>query len=554
MKFCDECGRQLEDGAQFCDRCGRSQAAVATEPQSPPVAVESASTDKIPFAWNLPELPVVWKAVILFVVAICARILFLEWVGMDYVGWYADSYHHWQIAFYTLHIGLAQNPPRMWDLSGQEYFWGLLPTLTESLLLYIFNSTSLVPFRLFNSVTGSISVVLIYLLGRRFFDDRMGLLAGVTSALSPVLWEVDTSGMLDPMGITLLLLGLLLYKKRNYLTGLVLGLASLVHIEYWFLSLAVIAFYLVYERSGIEFLPAIFGWLTPMAPYFYVMQIQTGDALYALHYNLVSSVVGEWITGLSVPMVYQILPRAAFLLIFAACVICVIWMIRRIPPSYPFHSFFLARVSMQGIIFGMTAYVVPYIAFGQIPRVLIDRLFAIDYYYIPFVVALVATWLIRRRHFHFEVPEPHLGSEIRVKSGAIMVILLLFNGALFPLVISQYYTTYGSYENQLEMADFIASHYHGGTIINSLVTVNYRLINDGIPLQNVFGTLYCPAAGGRDAYAWLVLHNVTWVIPDSNLQVCFPSLLQSNTAPFHLAYGTFVYTVNQQELARLAGP
>src|SRR3990170_941631 len=155
-----------------------------------------------------------WNGVLLFALAFVSRVLFLQSVGIDFTGWYSDAYHHWQIAYYTLHVGLAQNPPRMWDLSGQEYFWGLLPTLTQSFLLYVFNTSSLLPFRLFDTLMGSFSVVLVYFLGKRFFNGRIGLLAGVMTALSPVLWEVDTSGMLDPLGITLLLLGLLLYKRR----------------------------------------------------------------------------------------------------------------------------------------------------------------------------------------------------------------------------------------------------------------------------------------------------------------------------------------------------
>jgi len=31
------------------------------------------------------------------------------------------SYHHWQISYLTLKIGLAHG--RMWDLNGMEYYW-----------------------------------------------------------------------------------------------------------------------------------------------------------------------------------------------------------------------------------------------------------------------------------------------------------------------------------------------------------------------------------------------------------------------------------------------
>ena len=57
--------------------------------------------------------------------AIVAGALFLEAVSLDYAGWYHDSYHYWQIAIYTLHIGLVQDPPRMWGLNKRRMSGGL---------------------------------------------------------------------------------------------------------------------------------------------------------------------------------------------------------------------------------------------------------------------------------------------------------------------------------------------------------------------------------------------------------------------------------------------
>lgn len=37
-KFCQSCGKQLEDNAQFCDGCGATQAASGAAPQAAPVA------------------------------------------------------------------------------------------------------------------------------------------------------------------------------------------------------------------------------------------------------------------------------------------------------------------------------------------------------------------------------------------------------------------------------------------------------------------------------------------------------------------------------------
>src|SRR3979490_1862223 len=43
---------------------------------------------------------------------------------------YGDVWHHWQIAYLTKEIGLsAPEGPRLWDLKGLDYFWGILHPL-----------------------------------------------------------------------------------------------------------------------------------------------------------------------------------------------------------------------------------------------------------------------------------------------------------------------------------------------------------------------------------------------------------------------------------------
>ncbi|TMD35164.1 MAG: hypothetical protein E6I95_04275, partial [Chloroflexi bacterium] len=62
------------------------------------------------------------------------------------LGAYNDVWHHWQIAYMTKEIGLsAPGGPRLWDLKGLEYFWGVLHPL---LMVGVFD------------VTGSIDIVL----------------------------------------------------------------------------------------------------------------------------------------------------------------------------------------------------------------------------------------------------------------------------------------------------------------------------------------------------------------------------------------------------------
>jgi hypothetical protein len=487
----------------------------------------------------------------LFSLALFLRLLFLFLVsGLEYCGWYHDSYHHWQIAYYSLHVGFKQNPPRMWDLNGMEYFWGLLPTLTESFLLWLFNTTSIAPFRIFNSIMGSLSACLIYLLGKKYFDEQTGLFSAVLVAVCPILWEVDTSGMLEPTGVILLLFALLVYDRSPFACGLFLGLASLCHIEFWFLALGVCSFYLIFKRSAVSFVPSVLGWLTPMTPYFYFMQTRTGDWLYALKYNYFCNVIGKWLDT-SLPPKAQILPRsiAAVLLVLSAAIL--LYLIKNRPRGYVLHVFFWVFIAMQGAIFGLTAYITPYLIVGQVSRLLIDRLFAINYYYLSLMAALAL------QRFSARFSACRMG--ISYRSFIFLFIVIVYLSSLM-LVVQQYFSGvyYVPYAKQMRTADWIASHRNGGSVISSLVILNYRLIRNGVPYDIVFGSLYSPRHYGSEniteSYLWLRKLNVTLVVVDQNIIENFPLLENrpDDFPPFHIRTKPpeyeYVYYVNQTEL------
>src|SRR3990170_2562721 len=66
---------------------------------------------------------------LIFFIALVPRLYFIFFVNNPQnagLGWYNDSYHHWQIAYLTQEIGLSHGFLRLWDLIGMEYFWGIL--------------------------------------------------------------------------------------------------------------------------------------------------------------------------------------------------------------------------------------------------------------------------------------------------------------------------------------------------------------------------------------------------------------------------------------------
>jgi hypothetical protein len=88
-------------------------------------------------------LPLHWRwTVAVAAVAALPRLLYL-FVFSDPensgLGAYNDVWHHWQIAYLTKEIRLsAPGGPRLWDLKGLDYFWGVLHPL---LMVAVFDAT-----------------------------------------------------------------------------------------------------------------------------------------------------------------------------------------------------------------------------------------------------------------------------------------------------------------------------------------------------------------------------------------------------------------------------
>ena len=66
---------------------------------------------------------------LVFLIAFLARLIVYWWIPVD---WNSDSYHHWQISYLTLHIGLREG--RRWDLLGCDYYWGMIPDRVQAAL------------------------------------------------------------------------------------------------------------------------------------------------------------------------------------------------------------------------------------------------------------------------------------------------------------------------------------------------------------------------------------------------------------------------------------
>src|SRR5256885_15843327 len=121
-------------------------------------------------------------------------------------GLYTDVYQHWQIAYLTKEIGLDHGL-RLWDLKGVEYFWGSLHPIVLVIFFFVTGSTDIVLARIQSLAFGSLGVVLIFHLCRRYWNLSVAIAATAFAAIAPTSVFNDPSGLLEPIGASLSVLG-----------------------------------------------------------------------------------------------------------------------------------------------------------------------------------------------------------------------------------------------------------------------------------------------------------------------------------------------------------
>ena len=465
-------------------------------------------------------------------IAFTVRLAFLLVVVPIDFAW--DSYHRWQIAYYTLHKGLKQG--RMWDLFGMEYYWGILPELVEAFLLWLFKSSSLMAFRAFNALIGSVSIFLLYRICKKHFNDRVAFASSLLAAICPPLVIWDTSALDGSLGVFFLLLSLYFYENRQYLCGLTLGLASMCRVEFYFLTLGLCLCYLIFERSGTKFVPAISGWLTTMVPYLLFLQTRTGDWLYQVRWNYLSS-MGAW--GLS-PMWFSesLLWRVMWGIILFATILSLVRVYRKKTSNYFIWALFLGYTMFQGVV-----YTVSVTRYVRLHDMLSINLGLQNIRFVPnyiFAIVLAPMLVNKLRSDHFSNP---LG-RMKIKRGQVasaVIIAFLFTAWLYAdssVCNAMSRDLKSTWWDVIDRSGLL-SHYRGGTIIidPGCPQMTYYLIQRGISHEHILGSLYCPGGERNQSLAWFRMENATWYIHILGTSNIFSELNRGGDhPPFYLTY------------------
>jgi hypothetical protein len=335
-----------------------------------------------------------WTAAVAAVAAI-PRLLYL-FVFTDPenpgLGAYNDVWHHWQIAYLTKEIGLsAPGGPRLWDLKGLDYFWGVLHPILMVAVFDVTGSIDIVLNRLVSLVFGVAVVVLLFHICRRHWGVQAAIGAAMVAGVLPTSVMNDASGMLEPLGVALCLVGIWAWQKPSGVwSGLALGLATMARAEAWIFGLGLVVAALLRKRAP-QRGPLVATFVVVMLLYMKVLLDQTGNAVYPLWWNFFANAVGKWEYTAITSDQAAVRPVLGGLLVVALAGLA--WSLWKRPASFMLLTFgFGYWVFVAGML-GFTSYLASWVWWMPITRV-----FAFPYVFAGVLVAVVLLWWAPRRY------------------------------------------------------------------------------------------------------------------------------------------------------------
>jgi hypothetical protein len=429
------------------------------------------------------------------IIAIALGIFFLALLPRLYVlffvtdpqnpgmGWYGDTFHHWQIAYLSKEIGFSQGFLRLWDFKGMEYFWGLLHPLSLSFLFTITGSIDIVIPRLLSITAGSASLVILFFLLRRYFNPQVALAGVLLATLNPVAIFSDTVGMQEPLGLVLLFLGLLLWPKHPGLTGLIWALAGLVRAEYWVFGAGLVVVGVVISKENFRKLAVCLGYAIPILAYMKYMLDYTGNAIYPIYWNFMAGTVGKWIDERPLTA-EQVQVQFVARLVLIVTVIAVVWILWKRPKYTLFLLLGLGNILMMSTVLGLGAYIR-----GYVTRVIYDRLLVVPYMYLGIFIVLLLFYVVLPR-----IENSRLG---KILGWIVIVLVLGVSQLAWQPILRTYDNGRDIWSHEETLANDIASKYEGGTILipEDRPYLTYLLVRDhGITGRNLQGQMYDPFA------------------------------------------------------------
>jgi len=444
--------------------------------------------------------------VVLFLAALLARLVYMVFLPVDPDD---DSYHHWQISYYTLKEGFAHG--RMWDLKGMEYVWLPFPHLLGAFVLLVTGTSSLDSIRIVNLVIGAATIFPIYRLSRRLHSLQAAKYSSLLFAFFPLAVFVNICWVHETLTTFLVALAADAFTiedqtgRYDFVAGVFLGLASITRYEAWVIAALFLVLHAVRKRSVTMLIPFVIGYSVVFLPYLWHIYNVTGDMLYGPKTQFFTFSIGEkFLTPRSRPLGIDEITIPFSALSLLGIIVALALISRR-----------------DSVVFAPSA---TYLAFamqfsGMSPRLLL----------LPVTLMLVPTG----RLLHGLV-----GRADRKKTVALVVL-----ACLLPYSFSTQFL-WGE-EGLVKVfdppADFVGSHYNGEGVVTDIPMIVHRLVNEWhIPHNSVYGFTYVPE-NRSEALAWFKSKKIRWIVFTSEdydrSQRLFPELRDGKSVgPFVFAF------------------
>jgi len=422
-------------------------------------------------------------AIFIFFLALIPRLLYIFiFSNPNTPGWYTDVFHHWQVAYLSKEIGFSNGFLRLWDFKGMEYFWGLLHPLVLAILFTITGSVSIIIPRLLSVFGGSISIVLLFFLIRRYFNSKSAWATAIFATFFPITLFSNTVGMQEELGMPLILLGLLLWPKNPFLIGILFGLASMVRAEYWLFVTGLIFAAFILRRNIDKVIILLFSYAVVILLYMKYLVAWTNNYIYPIYWNFLANVRGAWADDVPIDgekLLAKYISQGIFIFGFVGVILTFI----KRPKFSLLFLFGFMNITFLGFMLGFTDYVK-----GYFSRFWLDRLYNWPYLFTVTLVLILLFYVIPQKLPFFS----------KLKLNWIIFFVGLIVSQITWKPINFYMKLQGIEDinkGEKEIAREIAAAYRDGVILmpEDRAAITYFLAHDAkIKGKNMVGQMFDP--------------------------------------------------------------
>ena len=197
--------------------------------------------------------------------------------------------------------------------------------------------------RIMDILSGSLCILLTYLIGKKIFNEKIGLLSSFLLAISPTFFFFSGIMLTEPISTFFSLLAIyLLIKNRHFASGLLFGISFMIRFLQLFAFIGVILA-LIYNKKHVKPYPKIFfGFIIAVLPYLFINQILYHNAFFPFLQQVFLTNNSGWLNHQPISYYFIGLFKDNFLYLLS--IVGIVFMLRK-PGSrlvaFPFIILFL---------------------------------------------------------------------------------------------------------------------------------------------------------------------------------------------------------------------